>query len=135
MKYFHPYEIVDRATYDRFGIASFNLFNPDALQALDDLREFFDAPVVVNNWKTGGSFQWRGLRNSRYPKFNPGSQHSFGNAFDLDVHGYTAEEARAKIIENKDSPLLSKIMRLEGGVNWVHFDLLPVINRIYVFKA
>ena len=135
MKYFRPYEIVDRATYDRFGIASFNLFNPDALQALDDLREFFDVPVVVNNWKTGGPFQWRGFRNPRCPQYRAGSQHSLGNAFDLDIQGFTAEQARSRIIECKDHLLLHKIMRLEGGVNWVHFDLLHVVNRIYVFKA
>jgi hypothetical protein len=135
MKYFHPYELVDKETYEKLGYDSLNLFKPDTLLALDDLREFFGVPITVNNWWNGGPFQWRGLRNPSCSQYSAGSQHSVGNAIDCDIHGYTAEEARAKIIENKNSPLLSKIMRLEGGVNWVHFDLLHVANRIYVFKA
>jgi hypothetical protein len=135
MKYFHPYELVDKETYEKLGYDSLSLFKPFALQALDDLREFFGVPITVNNWWNGGSFQWRGLRNSSCPQYSAGSQHSIGNAFDLDVQGFTAEQARSRIIECKDHLLLHKIMRLEGGVNWVHFDLLHVVNRIYVFKA
>ena len=135
MKYFHPYELVDKITYEKLGYDSLSLFKPDALQALDDLREFFGVPITVNTWWNGGSFQWRGLRNPHCPQYSPGSQHSIGNGFDGDIAGYTAEQARSRIIENKNHPLLSKIMRLEGGVNWVHIDLLHVANRIYVFKA
>lgn len=135
MKYFKAYELVDRATYERDGETALRFFRPDALLALDNLREFFGVPVIVNNWFTGGSFQWRGLRNPRCPQFSIGSQHSIGNAFDLDIMGYTAAEARDKIIENKFHPLLSSIMRLEADVRWVHFDLKPVENRIHLFKA
>jgi hypothetical protein len=111
------------------------LFNPAALRALDNLREFFGVPITVNNWHVGGQFQWRGYRNDRCPQYSRGSEHSKGNAFDCDIEGYTAEQARKKIIANKDNPLLVEIMRLEAGVSWLHFDLKPVDKRIRVFKA
>jgi len=111
------------------------LFQSNALIALEKLREFFGVPVTVNNWHIGGSFQYRGYRPPNCKVGAKISQHKFGNAFDCDIKGYTAEEARQKILANQDDPLLMKIMRLEGNVKWVHIDCLPVKNGIHVFKA
>ena len=135
MKYFRIEEVVDPESYKILGEGAFELFNPDALIALDNLREFFDAPVTVNTWHTGGSFKYRGYRPPDCKVGAKMSQHRFGNAFDCDIRGYTAEEARRKIIENQNNPLLEKIMRMEGNVGWIHIDLKPVPKRIYVFKA
>jgi len=137
MKYFQLYELVDKRTYEKLGDAAWGFFNPEALTALDDIREFFNSPVTVNNWYSGGPFQWRGYRTPEQAarEGSPNSQHRFGNAFDLDIQGVSAEEARQTIIANKNSPQLKRIQRLEGKVNWVHFDLKPVPNRIYVFSA
>jgi hypothetical protein len=111
------------------------LFNPELLIALDDLRDFFNLPITVNNWITRGKFQWRGYRTPACPEYSPGSQHSKGNAIDCDIQGMSAQEARHTIIENKDDALLKRIMRLESGKNWLHFDLLSVKERIHLFKA
>jgi hypothetical protein len=140
MKYFKAYELVDRGTYVRLGEKSFSIFKPDALQALDDLREFLGVPLIVNNWIAGGSFEWRGYRTQKkaIALGAPNSRHAKGDAFDLDVQGMTAEEVRQKIIANQDNPLLEKIMRLEADKSWVHFDLMPLkegVHRIYLFKA
>ena len=137
MKYFRIEEVVDPESYKILGEGAFELFNPDALIALDNLREFFDAPVTVNTWHTGGSFKYRGYRPPDCKVGAKMSQHRFGNAFDCDIRGYTAEEARRKIIENQNNPLLEKIMRMEGNVGWVHWDckiLAKNIKRIYVFN-
>lgn len=135
MKYFKPIELVDPMTYQNMLDDCLSLFNPDALYALDDLREFFGRPIVVNNWHGGGSFKFRGYRPPNCPIGAKKSQHKQGNAFDCTVKGYTAEEARQKILKHQDNPLLQKIMRLEGGVSWLHFDLMPVKKRIRVFTV
>lgn len=137
MRYFQLYELVDRHTYETQGDAAWGLFNPEALIALDDLREYFNVPVTVNNWYNGGPFQWRGYRTPEQAIKNgaPNSQHRFGNAFDLDVQGVPATNARQIILDNQNHNLFCRIQRLEGKVSWVHFDLLPVANRIYVFSA
>lgn len=135
MIYFKPIELVDPKTYERMLDGCLELFNPQALQALDDLREFFGVPVIVNNWHEGGPFRYRGYRPPEYKGGAKFSQHRLGKAFDCDIHGFTAEEARTRILKHKDNPLLCLIMRLEGGVNWLHFDLKPVQERIEVFHA
>lgn len=59
-----------------------------------------------------------------------------GCAFDFDVKGLSAEEARASILRNQTSPLLANVKRLEGGVNWVHADTMATEHAgIYVFRV
>jgi len=137
LKHFQLFEIVDPETYRSKGEAAWDLFNPEALMALDNLREFFGVPITINNWHIGGPFSLRGYRTpERAAELGAShSQHALGNAFDCDIHGLTADQARNGIIENKDNPLLQKIMRLEDGVSWVHFDLMSVPDRIHVFKT
>ncbi len=137
MRHFQVYELVDEETYERMGEAAISLFAPEALEALDGLRDYFDLPIVVNNWHAGGSWQWRGWRTPEKAKElgAPHSQHALGRAFDCTIHGIPAEEARARILGDKDHHLLCRITRLEEAVAWVHFDTMPVADRIHLFRA
>ncbi len=137
MRYFRLYELVSKAIYDDQGDNAWKLFDPKALVQLDNLREYFNVPITVNNWHDGGEFEHRGYRTPQEAADlgSPNSQHRFGNAFDCDIKGVSAEKAREIICSDKDNRLLALIQRLEDRVNWVHFDLKPVPNRIYLFKA
>lgn len=136
--HFKIYELVDKATLDRFGFRAWMLLNPIALQALDGIREFFtdlrgkDTPVTVNNYHAGGPFQFRGLRPKSCTVGAEYSQHRLGNAFDCDIKGLSAEEARREILANKDNPLLININCIEAGVNWLHFDCRNIPDRIRI---
>lgn len=134
MKYFKLEELVDRETFETQGEKAWDVFNPFALIALDDLREFFGASITVNDWARGGSMQWRGYRSDKCPIGAVQSQHRKGNAFDCTIKGHTATEARAVIMANQENELLQYIQRLEDKVSWVHFDLLPRKDRIYLFQ-
>jgi hypothetical protein len=138
MKYFKLNELVDRDTFQTLGEKAWGLFNPEALKALDDLREYFAVSITVNDWSRGGTMQWRGYRSAQCPIGAKYSQHRQGNAFDCTIKGYTAAEARSVIIASQENDLLKRIMRLEDKVDWVHFDLgLPPKGkeRIYLFKG
>lgn len=140
MKNFRTYELVDRRTYEQMGDGALSLFHPDALQALDDLRDYFKVPVTVNNWRKGGPFQWRGYRTKEKAAAlgAPNSMHARGGAFDCTVSGITAAAARSRIMADKDNPLLCRITRMEAGVSWLHFDiktLPPGVERIKLFRA
>lgn len=140
MKYFKAFELVDKDTYEKMGEEALSLFTPASLQALDDLREFFGCPIIINDWHCGGDFQWRGWRTTAKAAElgAPHSQHALGNAFDCTVFGLTAPEARRIILANQDKPLLQKITRLEDGVSWVHLDCMELsegIHRIHLFKS
>jgi hypothetical protein len=134
--YFKIHELVDRNTFYKWGEGAWGLINPVALTALEGVREFFNVPVIVNNWWDGaGKMQFRGYRPPECKIGAPASEHRKGNAFDCTVTGQTAEEARKIILENKDNPLLLNITRMEADVSWLHFDCKPVKERIYVFKG
>jgi len=137
MKYFELYELIDRSSFMKWGVRAWVLFNPRALEALDGLREFFNAPITVNNWwgNDGKGMEYRGYRPEDCPVGAKYSEHKNGNAFDCTVKGYTADDARRIILENQDNPLLKRIMRLEADVSWVHFDCKEGKERIYIFKA
>lgn len=131
-KYFRVYELVDKATYYQFGFKAFQFFNPLALQMIDGVREYFDAPVTINNWISGGDFQWRGLRTKACEVGGDYSLHRFGGAFDCDIKGLSAHEARKRIMADKDHPLLKNINCMEDGVNWLHIDVRNIASRILI---
>lgn len=123
-KHFGIYELVDEQTYSDRGDRAWQLFDPRLLKLLDKLRELFDAPITINDWKWGGQFENRGLRTSASPYYRPYSQHSFGRAVDFDVRGLSADESREKIRQWFNSGLLDiEGIRMELGVNWVHLDV------------
>ena len=64
------------------------------------------------------------------------SSHILGKAGDFIVKGITAVEARSRIRNN--AHLLPCNIRLEDGVTWLHFDVLPqygIDKKVYEFKG
>jgi len=138
VKYFRLEEVIDPKTFREYGNAAWQLFPPDSLEMLDNIREFFACPVTCNDWLQGGQFSMRGYRPSWCNVGAKGSAHRKGMAFDLDVKGLTAEQARMKILQDKGNPLLKHIKRIEGLVGWLHVDTTTPPEgkeRIYVFKV
>ena len=136
MNYFKLEELVDQATFLKYGIGCWQFFDLKALTMLDDFREFIGRPVTCNNWHIHEAYQFRGYRPSWCNVGAKGSAHRKGKAFDLDVKGMTAEEVRQKVMANQDNPLLKNIQRMEGMVNWIHIDTYdPPVgkSKIYIF--
>jgi hypothetical protein len=134
--HFQPEELVDKQTFERFKGNIWFLFRQDALISLDGIREYFDKPVIVNNWNCphiGKTFQYRGFRPHESPDWSQYSQHC-GNAFDLDVVGIPADEVRKIIIEKKDDPHFELITCLEINISWIHFDTRNTLDRILLVK-
>ena len=63
------------------------------------------------------------------------SAHAFGKAGDFSSPAMTAQQMRDAIIENADK--LPCPIRIEDGVTWLHFDVMPFDNpeKVYLFKA
>lgn len=132
--YFSLEEIVPQAIYTYRGDKCLELFTREALETLIELRELFDAPMTVNTWKWNGNFGYRGFRPVTYYAKLSLSQHIRGNAFDFDVKGLTADEARDKIRQWKKEGKLKHITGMEIDINWVHVDCRLVNpNRLNEF--
>jgi hypothetical protein len=135
-KHFKAYELVDKETYEKFGENSFMFFDVIALKTLDGVREYFGKPITVNNWKSGGSMDSRGLRTIKDKTGAAYGQHRFGRAFDFSVQGMTAEEVRKIIIENQDKEPFNNISAIELNVSWIHIDFRNIDHKgIYLFKG
>lgn len=93
---------------------------------LDKLRDFFGKPIIVNNWKAGGTFDQRGYRDdpATGAKY---SAHRFGRAVDFDITGTTAEQFRQMVKKGALANELKHITRIEETakgkpITWIHID-------------
>ena len=139
-KYFHITELVCPDVYKKFNERAWQFFTTDALYGLLLLREtILCRPMYINNYKKGRT--QRGLRCNLCALVKGKAtvyltQHSFGNAWDFDVEGMNAWEARKKIKEN--AHLFPGQIRLEKDKSWVHIDFLQsygINDKVYEFTA
>lgn len=137
-KFFDIDELVCNHTAAKWGDKAWQFLDTDYLHALLIIRrDILKAPMWCNN----STLHQRGLRCNLCElvagkKVNYLSAHILGKAGDFTVEGMTAEEARQRIKAN--AHLLPCNIRLEGGVSWLHIDVLPqegVIAKVYEFRA
>ena len=120
-KHFAAYELVPKTIFSDLGDSAILVFDNRILQVMDQLREFFGKPIIVNDWKNGGSFEFRGFRPQYYVQGAKYSQHRFGRALDFNVKDMTDAEVQKQILLNqKKFPLLTAMEK--GTVGWSHID-------------
>lgn len=143
-KYFKIQELVSKQTYEKYGEKSWIFLDERLILTLDALREYFNAPITVNNWLWGGNLQQRGLRtncdeivknktlkNSLYV-----SQHCLGKAVDFNVKNHTVKDVYKVILENpKTFPYIKRIENINKTPTWVHIDTANTENEnIIIFN-
>lgn len=135
-RYFQIAELVCDHTHSKWGERSWQFLDTDYLHALLIIRrDILQVPMACNH---DGAHQ-RGLRCNmcelvKGKTRNYLSSHILGKAGDFTPKGMTAEQARQRIKAN--AHLLPCPIRLEAGVEWLHFDVLPqygVTEKVYEF--
>jgi hypothetical protein len=129
--FFKPYEYLPKDVYEKMGDSGIILMDARILWTIDAIRKTVNLPITINNWKSGGPFSQRGFRNDDTGAVY--SQHRFGRAVDMDIHGMTADEFRNKIKAGQINTELTYITRIEEGVNWIHLDCASVPGTEMVF--
>lgn len=138
-EYFNVKELVCSHTYAKHGEKSWQFLDTDWLHCLLIIRrDILKVPMTCNN---GTTYTQRGLRCNmcdlvKSKKANYLSAHILGKAGDFTVKGMNAGKARQEIMLK--AHLLPCPIRLEGGVSWLHFDVLPqygVKEKVYVFHV
>ena len=136
-QYFNVKELVCPHCYAKWGERSWQFLDTMWLWCLLIIRrDILQVPMTCND----ASHTQRGLRcnlcelvKSKMRVYL--TSHLFGKAGDFTAKGMTADQARKKIIANAD--LLPCNIRLEEGVTWIHFDVLPqygITDKVYLFK-
>jgi len=127
-KYFQPYELVPRSTYELYkGKGKLDqiwwLFDPRTLKVGDLIRERY-GKMVANTWWWGGRHEFRGWRPSWCNIGAKRSQHRFGRAEDLVPAEVTVEEIWADIEAGQDFHWLTCIEKSSRRkkVTWLHHD-------------
>lgn len=136
--YFQISELVCPHTHSKWGERSWQFLDTDYLHCLLIIRRDILKVGMVCNTKTSTQ---RGLRCNRCELVKEKkkvylSSHILGKAGDFTCTGMTAQQARERIKAN--SHLLPCNIRLESGVNWLHFDTLPqygTTTKVYEFKG
>lgn len=137
-KFFQIRELVCPHTHSKWGERSWQFLDTAYLHNLLVVRrDILKVPMVCNH---GAQLQ-RGLRCNRCELVSQKdavylSSHVLGKAGDFTVQGMTAQEARSLIRNN--AHLLPYPLRMEGGVSWLHFDVLPqygIKEKVYEFTA
>lgn len=137
-KYFDIEELVCDHTYAKWGEKAWQFLDTNLLWCLLIIRrDIIKMPMYCNS----GTSHQRGLRCNmcqlvKSKKSVYLSSHIFGKALDLICPGMKAEKMRQLIKENAD--LFPCNIRIEGGVSWLHIDVLPqygVTEKVYEFTA
>ncbi len=124
-KYFKIEEFVPKNIFKHYSTNSIMFLDPRVINLAVAYREFFNKPVVINNWHSGGTYQERGYR---IPNSNTGarfSQHKFGRAFDCNIKGVDDQEAYNEIVKNFDYFKQFGLTTLENykfTQGWIHSD-------------
>ena len=136
--YFQIRELVCNHTHSEWDERSWQFLDTAFLHNLLVIRrDILKTPMTCNH----GTQLQRGLRCNMCELVSQKdevylSSHVLGKAGDFTVKGMTAEEARRRIKDN--AHLLPYPLRMEAGVSWLHFDVLPQyeINvKVYEFKG
>ncbi len=61
-KYFQVKELVSSKIYNQYGDDAIKFLDPKALEALENVREILNVPLICNNWYAGGSRNYSGYR-------------------------------------------------------------------------
>ena len=137
-KYFQIRELVCEHTFSKWGERAWQFLDTNYLACLLVIRrDILQLPMICNH---DGANQ-HGLRCNRCELVRDKgsvylSSHVLGKAGDFTVQGITAQEARSRIRNN--AHLLPYPLRMEGGVSWLHIDVLPqwgITSKVYEFMA
>ncbi len=148
-------EFVPKRIWDAWGQSSTWFINPLSVKIAEFYKSFFTSYfkkklgneivkgviIVINNWHTGGSKQWSGLRLKECPEHKELSQHSFKNGFDCEIFIVYAdgkkEEVNYKeiheIIQTNQAEFLANgvtcIESIEYAPGWIHTDFRWIPNQ------
>lgn len=136
-QFFSIKELVCDHTFARWGDKSWQFLDTDYLHALLIIRrDILKVPMTCNY----AGYTQRGLRCNmcemvKAKTKNYLSAHVLGKAGDFTCKSMTAAQARRVILSHCD--LLPCNIRMEDGVTWLHFDVLPqygIEDKVYLFK-
>jgi len=122
-KNFSVHEFVPPAIYEQYVDKSIWFIDPKIVQMAQFIRDRFAVQIIINNYLSGGNYQYSGFRDHHCTIGALNSQHRHGRAIDFRVKGKTPEEVREDIINNFALYQAAGLTTIEAGTpTWIHVD-------------
>ena len=129
-KYFKAQELVSPEYYEIWGEDAFNLFDPHILRCLDNFRDKFGQPIIINNYSKG--YLYSGLRPPQCEIGAKRSYHKKAVAFDLKTDNMNS--LRAFINEESEKFFISRVENFDKTPNWCHVEFTTeLVMKTYYF--
>jgi len=123
---FELHEFVPRIIYNRYGANSIWFIRKEIIDLAQFYRDWFDAPLFINNWFWGGPRHNRGFRTPNSEIGSLYSQHKLGAAFDCNIKDLHPDRVRQEIFDNQAEFMRVGLTTLEDAAfapTWIHSDI------------
>lgn len=122
-KHFDLREFIDPDIWAILGEKSIILIDHRIIEIADFFRGYFDVPIVINNWHSGGPYKESGLRKFLTKTGAKFSQHKFGRAIDMKLEHLHPEAVRKEVLAAWRKFRRCGMSAMEAGTpTWVHVD-------------
>ena len=135
--HFKVQEFVPEMVYRKYGPEKCLkwFINPEVVLMVKRIREYFEAPIIGNDWYTGGRLNYRGYRPVRTNQGAKYSQHGICKAFDFNVRGKSAGQVFTEIVDNQGAFWRMGVRVVEDirkTPTWTHVDIryTGLINKL-----
>ena len=119
-------EFIDKNTFLLTNSNGIELINQKLISVCQKIRDIIGFPIYINNWSSGGLYNWSGLRNINCPIWKVGSFHNLGMASDLHVYKISSIDLFQIIYDNSKILMPMGLGGMEIGTRgWVHVDIRP----------
>ena len=118
-------EFICPEIYGKFGHASRWFLHYPIVEVCQYIRTTTGKPVTINNWYTGGSYEYSGLRPLTGDVGAEHSLHRYGRAADIKIKGMQPVEVKAFIKEHWPQLQqlgLTTIENITHTPTWTHLD-------------
>lgn len=137
-KNFRTEEFVPKEIFQKYGQSSLWFVRPQIVYLAQVIRDYFNKPVIINDWYKGGNFNERGFRVPESKTGSKLSQHKLAGAIDFTIEGYSPDEVRSSILDDPKRFVEAGLTTLEDGMyapTWVHADIrLTNVDEILIVR-
>jgi hypothetical protein len=117
-------ELVPQKTFEEQKDSAVFLIDPRLINAIQFVRDYFDVSATINNWHTGGEFQFSGYRYKGCGVGKEKGDHYNGTAADLKLEGKDSLVVQKEIIANKKLFKSVGITGIEKDTKgWTHISV------------
>jgi len=135
-KNFTLQEFVPQEVWLDYGSGSIRFLDSRLFELAQMFRDIYEKPITINDWMSGGSFNFSGFRPPDCTIGAPLSAHKMGRAIDIKIRGVSSADVIKNIIDNEVLYFNAGLKAIELGTDgWVHLSVENFnMNRIFKFE-